>query len=385
LKGTLVESYWLGFSFVRFSRLFCLVFLRFFAFKFCIMEKLTVFSPTLFNRISKRLKVVFEEMREPVPKGFHFKDAAAITLGYKNHKECLSAAQSSKNSPKRMAVPRDEELSSEDLAARRLSQAVAFRSYCDKFGLELPAEEIIAEWRPTSARPMAETVTQDDISRLQEKGLPQDIQDLLTAIERGQIELDETHIKAVRLAIKSSNGFLKQWMPLSAGTIAARAVNSDNAQKNELGISLLELLVEIGFTACCFHLAQALNNRAGCADDKPRARRLLIKVKKALDNGEEVFVAPSELKRFYSRAGWFLLQSEKKSHKNLAVQCLKKGVELNCPRSALTLFHVYSPSIDDPIFLLPDVPKISLKAERFWEIAISNGYNPEHGSFPEGV
>lgn len=349
------------------------------------MDALFLLSPTLFRRVSQRLEFILTAKYGSLPKKLNFQNATAITLGFKNRQECLSSLNAIKNSAKRMVVPRDEELSSEDLAARRLSQAVAFRSYCDTLGLQLPAEEIIAEWRPTSARPVAETITQDDIKHHQQKGLPQDIQDLLTAIELGQIELDETHIKAVRLAIKSSNGFLKEWMPLSVGTIAARAVNSDDAQKNGLGIFLLELLVEIGFTASNFHLAQALQNRADSADDKPRARRLLHKVKRALDDGKKVFIDPSELKRFYSRAGCFLLQSEKKSDKNLAFQCLKKGAKLNCPRSALTLFHVYSPFIDDPIFLLPGVQKSRSQAEHFFQVAIDNGYNPEHDSFPEGV
>lgn len=349
------------------------------------MDALLLLSPTLFKRVCKRLETILTEKYGSIPKGLNFQDATAITLGYKNRQECLSSLNAIKNSAKRMVVPRDEELSPEDLAARRLSQAVAFRSYCDTLGLQLPAEEIIAEWRPTAARPMAETITQDDIKRHQQKGLPQEIQDLLNAIELGQIELEETHIKTVRQAIKSSNGFLKQWMPLSAGIIAARAVNSDDTQKNALGISLFELLVEIGFTASIFHLTQALNNRTNDERSKLRARLLLIKIKEALDNGEKVFDNHLELKRFYSRAGWFLLQSEINFDKARAFECLKKGVELCCPRSALTLSFVYSPYIDDPIFLVPGVQKSRSQRVHFLQVAIANGYNLENDSFPEGV
>lgn len=338
-----------------------------------------------FARTSKRLNEILADFGVLVPKKFNFKDALAAALGFSNYREWSHNIEPDKRGSKSFDSRHDEDLPLEELAARRLSQAAALRSYCEKFGLELPAEEIIDEWRPTAERPMAETITQDDIKHHQQKGTPQQIQDMLTALEQGKRELDETHIAAIRPALKSSSGFLKQWMPLSVGTIAVRAVNSDDTKKNALGISLFELLVEIGFTASIFHLTQALNNRASNDPSKLRVRLLLLKVKEALDNGEKVFIDPSELKRFYSRAGWFLLQSEKKSDKHHAFQCLKKGAKLNCPRSALTLSYVYSPYIDDPIFLVPGAQKSRSKRVHFLQVAIDNGYNPVNDSFPEGV
>ena len=315
-----------------------------------------------FARTSKRLNEILADFGVLVPKKFNFKDALAAALGFSNYREWSHNIEPDKRGSKSFDSRHDEDLPLEELAARRLSQAAALRSYCEKFGLELPAEEIIDEWRPTAERPMAETITQDDIKHHQ-----------------------QTHIAAIRPALKSSSGFLKQWMPLSVGTIAVRAVNSDDTKKNALGISLFELLVEIGFTASIFHLTQALNNRASNDPSKLRVRLLLLKVKEALDNGEKVFIDPSELKRFYSRAGWFLLQSEKKSDKHHAFQCLKKGAKLNCPRSALTLSYVYSPYIDDPIFLVPGAQKSRSKRVHFLQVAIDNGYNPVNDSFPEGV
>lgn len=348
----------------------------------------TFTNPKHFSRVSKRLEEILPKLCPgTIPSRFRYVDALAVTLGFNNYPHYQQFV-SSKNEQFSLDDRRDESLSTAELDARRAKQAENLAQYLKKFGLNLPAETLIAQWRPTAARPQYETLTTDHIEQHQEEGLAKRVQTMLTAIELGQLSLAEENLKDIHAALKSGAGFLKDWMPLSVGTIAVSLAESSGTRKKDLAIKLFELLVEIGFTPANFHLAQALTSRLGAdsEEDKARIYQLHLRVKKALDDGEKVFESPLELGRYYTCAGLTLLESTKSPNKTAAFELFLKGAEMGCPKSAYALSLIYSDRVSNEekaLFHCEEIAKDRKKEKEYYQLAIKNGYDPISDTFRE--
>lgn len=306
------------------------------------MDALLLLSPTLFKRVCKRLETILTEKYGSIPKGLNFQDATAITLGYKNRQECLSSLNAIKKSKQRKVALHDEGLSTEELRLRRKKQAEALQSYFDKLNCAFHASVVIELWRPTSECPAHETITKDFKDKGSNSSLPGEVGVLVynTNLSR-QFHLIRECFPEIRKGVKISDGLVRMWTPLDLGEIATRLRESEDPSDRDFAIEIFELLSEIGLRPATFDLAESLIQRGKSVDDVARGLRLIVQVKKWLDDGEEVFVNKVVLRSFYSDGGKLLVIKGDKEQRKIGVACLKIGKKLGCQKAANRLSKIY--------------------------------------------
>lgn len=337
----------------------------------------------LFDRVASKLEKLLAQLHPSIAKpDFHYADALAITLGFDGLSDYAAAAACARQDPlfsSKYDTLRDEELTSEALCKRRKEQALLLEQYFLRRDIRLSSEHVVEQWQPTAARPQNRVIPDDESSAAHENGVDKKVARLLRDALTGGKELTSNDIKEIRYGLAASRDLLKEWLPLDIGSLACKLYNTGKQEKIEFAIALWEMIAEAGYTCAYYELGIALLK----IKKYERAVQLFLKVKKALDAGEEVFVSPLAKMTFYSDAGRAIFQhSRKPSEKKIALHFLKIAANNRSKNAPFFLSHVYFNEFegeDKETFSCPGVTPNKERALYYFQLAIKNGLDPSVG------
>ena len=339
-------------------------------------------------RTAKRLRDILADI-SPLPTSFHFKDATAFVLGYDD----WTAFEETAQSPDAKQTDLDERCSAEDLTLRRAYQANRLEEYARQRGIAVDGPSIIAQWKPSAARPQENTDSFVNAEKMRAEGRPTACLELVGHLERlgreptlGEVEYIIDSLRSfvppdrdgkVPTAARLTDRF--DWMETFAGPIAVALVNQKEAPEAQLGFRLLAALTANGGVYAKFSLAHALFNGWGCVEDHHRARSLITEILGKLDAGELNLQQPSTYARLYSMAadqwmhGWGGPRDKAK-----AFELYRLSAHAGDGRSALIVawFLMDQPTDLEANEYAGVVPSDQVLAERYFLVAVDAGYNP---------
>lgn len=348
--------------------------------------KFKFINDKLAGRVTKSLRLILQsKLTEADLSALNFKDAVSYTFGFENHREMASKTQSLHE----VSTVRDEGLTSDELALRRAYQAQRLTQFLAKHGIDLDTTSIISEWQPSSARPMGETIREDELEQLRKANVPLQVLQILENSLQDDACLSQDDLQLIRKGLKASTDVVKEWIPADIGIVATRLVNTQEGPRAELGAALFEMLCEGDSIHPCYPLAQILHYGWGIQRDDLRAKQLLQRIQKSLDKDEEVFKEKSSLISFYSLSGLLHILSDKLADKNYALKVLDFAANAGDERSARVLHLLYQDPADDSGGSDPDYPRIyhpeierSLSSAAYYEcLADKNSEDETAGNF----
>ena len=339
----------------------------------------------LLTRRAKRLqKLLQETVSSPVPKSFNFKDATVYVLGYDDLRTWRSSTQSANE-----CSPWDEKCTEAERTARKSRQASRLTDYATRFEVHVEdMEGLIDQWQPTASRDQHPAFSLDKIESMRAAGIPQQAFELLVHLENSGEDPTVEALDLFRGGIKSSEAASNMALTLYMGPLAVRLVNQNTGQAAQFGVALLELLSETSnILFPKVHLAIALKHGWGVAQNLERARSLCSLIRKTLTADEDVFSSDAGHVEFLMLQGRLHVHSSLLQERQLAFQSFREAADLGSGQAALMVAHYLHPwqPGDEPDMFSGVVPHDAANSQRYFELALQSGYDPQTKTFPEGA
>lgn len=351
------------------------------------METLFFLPQPAFTRISKRLKKILADFGVSTPKNFNFKEVSASVLGFGGHQEILNCRKQRKLPHSSFDARTDEELTSTELTARRVEQARVLQHIFCKFQINVLAQGIVDQWRPTSQRPKWETLTSDILERYSGNQYFHGLKSLLRRqIVRTPIELREI-FNEIRAIYKANKADCKLDLAKELEAYAWSLYQGGGEDNLSFGIEILELLVEDDdYLPAIFTLSELLHKQAKTPAEYNRVYTLLVKIKEMLNGGIDVFGGSKEVLRYCIISGRTLLDTNDATFRKHGFSCLELGSKLGSSKCSATLSRIhgcFNINLDPEQVRYERAPRREKKWEYYSDLAIMQGWDPVTDSHPE--
>lgn len=339
-------------------------------------------------RTAKRLRDILADI-SPLPPSFHFKDGTAFVLGHDDWAAFEVHVQSSSAKPTEL----DEGCTAEDLASRRAYQANRLEEYARRHGITVDGPLIIAQWKPSAARPQQNTEGFVNAEEMRADGRTHACfalaRHLVLTGRAPTLDEVESIIETMPSFIApDQNGKVALTTPLAnrfdlmvtyVGQIAVRLVNKKAGPEAQAGFRLFAAAVALGSVDAKLSLANALHNGWGCEEDPHRARSLVTELIGKVDRGEHDLLQPSTYARLYSMAadqwmhGWGGPRDKAK-----AFELYRLAAHAGDGRSALLVawFLMDQPADLEANEFAGVVPSDQALSNLYFHVAVDAGYNP---------
>lgn len=337
----------------------------------------------LLGRASKRLVQILNGTISDSA-NFHFKNATAYVVGYRDWNEFLQLGVD-ENMEACDLSELDEDCDPETLARRRKYQAARLSEFCESYGIELnnTSLALIDIWRPSAGRPQEETEAFNDRGRLLEEGQAERCWFILEDVERHKRIPTKVEVDMIIRGLRLFSGPAAEYLMTYIGPLATRLVNCQIEPAAGYGVRLLEALVANGFPYPVVSLARALRNGWGTPADHPRALSLLNKALKDDKKDSQLYIEASAYIELYSLMG-FLLNSGTgcARDRTRALEFYTRAAKLGDGPAALIVAQFYMPEpLTGPDEFSGVVSPNREKAEHWFFCALNAGYNPVTKSF----